>query len=49
MKQMIVLISTIVLGVFIYQLVAGPGDDSIMSGLSALWQSGLDQRSLYGA
>ena len=48
MKQMIVFISSIVLGVFIYGLVAGAEDGSIMSTLAGLWEKGLLARSMYG-
>ena len=48
MKQLIVLFSTIALGVFIYGLIAGEGDDTVMSALAEMWRSGLQSRSLYG-
>jgi uncharacterized membrane protein YczE len=37
MKQFIVLMSMIALGLFIYACIAGP-DDSIMSALKQLWR-----------
>lgn len=48
MKQMIVLASTIVLGVFIYTLIAGDGDSSLTSTIAGMWQQGLAERDLYG-
>ncbi len=49
MKQMIVMVSMITLGIFIFNLVAGPSDDSILNGIGKLWQAGLDARNYYGA
>ncbi len=48
MKQMIVMVCSIALGIFIYGLVAGAGEGSIISQMSILWAQGLDARSLYG-
>lgn len=41
MKQLIVLVAMITLGIFIFNLVAGPDDDSIKSGLERVWQNEL--------
>ena len=38
MKQFIVLMSMVALGLFLYAAIAGPGD-SILTGLKALWRS----------
>jgi len=48
MKQLIVLFATITLGVFIYGLIAGDNDESVVNVLADMWQSGLQARSLYG-
>ncbi|MDR3305985.1 MAG: hypothetical protein LBS85_08210 [Clostridiales Family XIII bacterium] len=47
MKQFIVLMAMIALGVFIYQCIAGP-DGSILESLRALWQHEL-MRSPFAA
>lgn len=41
MKQLIVLVAMITLGIFIFNLVAGPDDDSIKSNLERVWQNEL--------
>jgi Ni/Fe-hydrogenase subunit HybB-like protein len=38
LKQFIVLIAMIALGIVIYQLVAGPGEHSILSGMGRWWE-----------
>lgn len=48
MKQMIVLVSMIMLGIFIFELIAGNGDNTVMSALGELWEEGLDARNYYG-
>ena len=45
---MIVFLSSIVLGVFIYGLVAGTGDGSVLGTLSGVWERGIISRSMYG-
>lgn len=45
MKQFIVLSGMILLGVFIYQLILGPGEDSFISLLGRFWKEGLESRS----
>lgn len=45
MKQFIVLIAMIALGIVIYQLVAGPGDYSILSGMGRCWEEMVSLRS----
>lgn len=45
MKQFIVLAATVALGIFIYNVIAGPEPDSIMSTLSGLWVKGVEIRS----
>jgi len=38
MKQFIVLCSTIILGMAIYNMIAGPGGDSVMNTVGEVWQ-----------
>lgn len=45
MKQFIVLSGMILLGVFIYQLILGPGEDSFINHLGRFWKEGLEARS----
>ncbi|MDR3242907.1 MAG: hypothetical protein LBT34_03140 [Clostridiales Family XIII bacterium] len=44
MKQFLVLCSMILLGVFIYSLIAGPGD-SILSLAKGVWASEVEMRT----
>ena len=48
MKQMIVLAATIMLGVFLYGLIAGPGEGSIYSEVKNVWQHEIDARTMTG-
>lgn len=41
MKHFIVLCSTVLLGVAIYNMIMGPGSDSVMSTVSEVWQQGV--------
>lgn len=45
MKQYMVLVAMIVLGIYIFNTVAGPGSDSINSSLKYMWQQGLAIRT----
>lgn len=45
MKQFIVLCSTIILGIAIFNMIAGPGDDTVMSTVSEVWQQGIEVRT----
>ncbi|MFW5678004.1 MAG: hypothetical protein ACOCNL_17395 [Acetivibrio ethanolgignens] len=45
MKQYMVLAAMIVLGIYIFNTVAGPGSDSINSSLKYMWQQGLEIRT----
>ena len=45
MKQLIVLCSTIILGIAIYQIILGPQDGSIISSMADMWQSGISIRN----
>jgi hypothetical protein len=47
MKQFIVLTAMIALGVFIYGIIAGPGDNTIESGLEKSWEKSINIRSQY--
>ncbi|MBR0130308.1 MAG: hypothetical protein IJM08_03285 [Firmicutes bacterium] len=46
MKQLIILVSTIILGIFIFRMVAGPEDGSIYSSVKRLWQSEIQVRTV---
>ncbi len=46
MKQLIVMIAAIILGVYIFGLVAGPGEGSIYSGVRQLWQQEIKVRTV---
>lgn len=48
MKECIVLVASIALGVFIYGLIAGADDGSMMSAMSEVWQDGLAARNSFG-
>lgn len=45
MKHFIVLSSTIILGIAIYNMIMGPGDDSVMSIVGEVWQQGIQVRT----
>lgn len=44
MKQVIVMGGMIILGVFIFQMILGPEEDSLKSLLARFWQIGLEAR-----
>ena len=45
MKQFIVLCSTILLGIAIYNMIMGPGEGSVISNVSDVWQMGIQVRT----
>ncbi len=45
MKQFIVLCSTILLGVAIFNMIAGPDSDSVMSTVGEVWEQGIQVRT----
>ncbi|MDD2189589.1 MAG: hypothetical protein PHV71_03265 [Eubacteriales bacterium] len=45
MKQFIVLCSTVVLGIAIYNMIMGPGEDSVINVVSAFWENGIATRT----
>lgn len=47
MKQLVVLGAMIALGLFIYGLIAGTGEDSILTGLGTAWEKNIETRSTY--
>ncbi len=49
MKQFIVLIATVILGLFLFDLIAGPGDDSVYSSVRSLWINEIGQRTVRDA
>jgi hypothetical protein len=46
MKQLIVLTAGIVLVAFLVGLIAGPGEDSVLSSVKAIWISEIGQRTV---
>ena len=46
MKQMIILAATIMLGVFLFNLIAGPDESSIYSEVKSVWQQEIDARTM---
>lgn len=47
MKQLIILISMIALGVFIYGIIVGPGENTIETGLENCWEESIRVRSSF--
>lgn len=47
MKQLMVLGAMIALGLFMYGLIAGTGENSILSGLGMAWEKNIETRSVY--
>lgn len=45
MKQYIVLVSMIALGIFIFNVIAGSGDGSIYESMCELWEKGAEIRT----
>ncbi len=45
MKQFIVLCSTIILGVAIYNMITGPDSGSVINTVSEVWQQGIQIRT----
>lgn len=45
MKQFIVLCSTIILGITIFNMIAGPGEDTVMSTVREVWHQGIEVRT----
>ena len=45
MKQFIILCSTVILGITIFNMIAGPGSDSVMSTVSEVWAQGIQIRT----
>ena len=46
MKQMIILAATIMLGVFLFNLIAGPDEESIYSEVKNVWQHEIGARTM---
>ncbi|MDR2156322.1 MAG: hypothetical protein LBO81_00870 [Clostridiales Family XIII bacterium] len=44
MKQYIVLIATVALGAFIFRLIMGPGEDSVLSMLERVFGAEIERR-----
>jgi len=49
LKQLIVLISSIMLGIIIFSLIAGPNEGSVYSAVKSVWQTELSIKTLQGA
>jgi len=45
MKQLIVMVATIMLGLCLFRLIAGPDDGSILNSVGQLWQQEIDMRT----
>ena len=45
MKEFIVLSAMIMLGIFIYNMIAGSGDDSLLTALSNFFRSEIESRA----
>lgn len=45
MKQYMVLMSMVVLGVYIFNLIAGNDSDSMSSCMQVMWQKGVEMRT----
>ncbi|MDY3954638.1 MAG: hypothetical protein SOY83_04045 [Anaerovoracaceae bacterium] len=45
MKQFIVLIAMILLGIMIYQLIAGPEEGSIFHSVKSVWEQEIEART----
>ncbi|MBO4992133.1 MAG: hypothetical protein J6E42_08270 [Firmicutes bacterium] len=45
MKQVIVMVAAILLGVHLFGLIAGPGEGSIRSTVGSLWQQEITMRT----
>lgn len=45
MKQFIVLCSTIILGIAIYNMIMGPDDNSVISTVTEVWEQGIRVRT----
>jgi|GEM_PF-590910 len=47
MKQLVVLGAMIALGLFMYGLIAGSDDKSILAGIETAWEKNIEARSSY--
>lgn len=45
MKQLIVMVASVMLGVFLFQLICGPQDTSVMSGVKGAWNAEIQSRT----
>ncbi|MBQ8589571.1 MAG: hypothetical protein IJ486_03860 [Firmicutes bacterium] len=45
MKQLIVMTATIMLGICLFRLIAGPAEESILSSVGQLWQQEIEMRT----
>lgn len=46
MKQLIVMVAMILLGISIFNLIAGPSEGSIRSSVGQLWQQEIEMRTM---
>lgn len=47
MKQIIILFAMISLGIFIYGLLMGEGDDTVLHSVKHVWQEQIHQQKMY--
>ncbi|MDR3294862.1 MAG: hypothetical protein LBT26_03385 [Clostridiales Family XIII bacterium] len=45
MKQFVILLTMVILGVAIYAMIAGPGDDSVLGSAKEVWRQEIDIRT----
>ena len=46
MKQLIIMVASIILAAAMFVMIAGPGDDSIYSTVSRAWDAEVEQRNI---
>ncbi len=46
MKQLIVMVASILLGIFLFRMIAGPEENSLYSNVKQLWQKELQIRTV---
>lgn len=45
MKQLIIMVATVLLGLFLYNLICGPQQGSVMSAVRSVWSSEIEART----
>ncbi|MBQ1907707.1 MAG: hypothetical protein II803_04305 [Firmicutes bacterium] len=46
MKHLIIMIASILLGIFLFDIIAGPGEGSVYSGLRGFWENEIRYRTV---